>query len=145
MLYFIDTPDAIRVTSDFDEASRIKQGFTGTVYSRHDFQSMEDAQAMADRLNEQAGEMLYIATDAGRSSWPQFDVITAPRVGDEVSSAFNGDYYPEGRIVKISDSLRRIETDTGVIYWRKKQSGRWVASKTWSMVRGHVERRNPSF
>lgn len=56
----------------------------------------------------------YVAIDNGPWHYPRYDVIRRPYVGDLVSKSFNGDSYPRGTIVKISDSLRRVETDTGI-------------------------------
>jgi hypothetical protein len=77
--------------------------------------------------------------------WPKFGVIKTPAIGDEVSYAFNGDSYPAGKIIKISNSLKRIETDTGVTFYRSGLSGVWLYEKTWSMIPGHKNKRNMSF
>lgn len=111
--------------------------------NRNDFDSMAVAQSVAASLSENLG-VAFIATDAGPHCHPQFDVIEAPVVGAEVSYAFNGDSYPCGKIAKISDSLRRVETDSGKVFYRRKESGSWL-HQGWSMVAGHVSKWNPSF
>jgi len=118
---------------------------------RHDFETLEDAQAVAEELNGFPKLNIapfsdkYIATDAGRSCSPRYDVISRPQVGDEVSYAFNGDYYPDGTITKISPTLKKITTDTGSTFYRVRQTGSWKKNGTWSLVHGHIDKRNPSF
>lgn len=150
MLQFaIDTnQNVIGIATDHEVAEEMRAEGR-TVISRHDITSMaqaeelaEDAGMFADQLGQ---DTRYIATDGGAHRWPRYDVIPAPAIGAEVSRAFNGDSYPAGEIVKISASLRRVETSDGTVFWRKRQSGAWVADGTWGMVPGHVERRNPSF
>ena len=88
---------------------------------------------------------LYVAVDSGPNVSPRFDVIKAPRVGDDVSYGFNGDYYPDGKIVKVSKSLM-VTTSTGNVYRRRGKSGSWkMAGGTWSLVPGHRNDKNPCF
>lgn len=135
MLYFVyDNDKLVQVT-----AKCVDNG-----QSRWDFKTIEMAEKVAQDATTLMGD-LYIATDAGEFSGPRYDVIRAPKVGDKVSRAFNGDSYPAGEIVKVSTSLRRVQTSTGVVFWRDKQSARWVSNGTWSMTGGHEERRNPEF
>ena len=98
--------------------------------------NMEDATEIAGLLTEQTGKT-YIPVDRGRYTYPQFSTIQIPEVGDEVSMGFNGDSYPSGKIIKISKSLRRIETDSGKVFWRKNSTG------TWSMIKGIHNNMNP--
>lgn len=112
--------------------------------NRNDFDNMMFAQAVADAATVFSGRK-HIATDSGEWVSPRYDVIEAPAVGDEVSKAFNGDYYPQGTIVKISDSMRVIETSTGLKFYRRKQSGAWINRGTWSLVPGHHTEWNPHF
>lgn len=114
-------------------------------YTRHSFAFFSDAIGMAERANELKNGKTYIATDAGKYSSPQFDVIEAPVVGAEVSQSFNGDMYPCGKITAISKSLKKITTDTGKVFWRYKQTGSWLVNGYASMVAGHHNERNPSF
>lgn len=115
---------------------------------RNDFKSFATAEAYAARATELTGK-LHIPTDSGAHVSPRYDVIEAPEVGDDVSYAFNGDSYPCGKIVKISESMRRIETHDEKrgkrVFYRRGQSAAWIADKTWSLVPGHVYTQNPSF
>jgi hypothetical protein len=114
------------------------------IETRNDWKTMERAEQVAAELSESLG-YLCIATDAGGGVSPRYDVIMCPRVGDEVSYGFNGDTYPCGVITKISDSLRKIETSEGNTFWRRRDSGKWLYQKTWSLIRGHSTTRNPHF
>ena len=112
--------------------------------SRWDFDSLEDAQLIADSATKLTGT-LYIATDAGEWVSPRYDVVVAPAVGDEVSYSFNGDYYPCGTITAISKSLKLVTTSTGRKFYRRRETGSWVNNGMWSLVSGHHNRLNPEF
>ena len=107
--------------------------------SRHDFSSFEQAQEVADAASCFAG-VDYIAIDAGM----RFDVIKAPQLLDPVSYTINGDYYPCGFIVKISETMKKITTTTGKTFYRKRKTGFWL-DHCWSMVQGHHTDKNPHF
>lgn len=109
------------------------------VENRNDWKTLEAAQKVAAHLPG------YIATDAGASVSPRYDVIKLPKVGDKVSKAFNGDSYPCGVIVKISKTLKAITTDGGDVFYRVRQTGSWRTAGTWSLQAGHVYTQNPSF
>jgi len=79
------------------------------------------------------------------STWEGYRPVARPKVGEKVSSAFNGDYYPQGEIVKVSPTSKKVTTSTGAIFYRVKDTGCWKEAGTWSMVRGHVSRLNPHF
>lgn len=111
--------------------------------NRNDWKTMERAETVARELTEATGT-LFLGIDNGPNVSPRYDVIEAPVLGADVSRSFNGDSYPEGTITKISASLRRIETSTGVVFFRKRQSGIW-SDETFVMIRGHVYEQNPSF
>jgi hypothetical protein len=115
-----------------------------TFETRNDWKSFGRAEVVAAQLSLATGTK-YIATDAGPHVSPRYDVIACPQVGQEVSKEFNGDSYPEGVIVSISPTLWRIETSTGATFFRRGKSGTWLESGTWSLTRGHVDKRNPSF
>lgn len=136
MLSFLYTNNGslVKVTSEYERKA----------LNRNDFSSLEMAEKVAQDATDFTGR-LHIATDAGAYCFPRYDVVEAPVVGDEVSRGFNGDYYPAGKIVKVSASLKRVETDTGAVFFRKRQTGSWVEGGTWSMVPGHRSERNPSF
>lgn len=111
---------------------------------RWDWKSFDEAKKIADDLNYLNDA--YMSIDCGANVSPRYDVIHRPQVGDEISYGFNGDYYPDGKIVKVSASLRVIKSDTGSTYYRQGSSGRWVKQGgTWSMIKGNINRRNPSF
>ncbi len=112
--------------------------------NRNDFDSFMLAQAIADSASRLTGRT-YIATDSGEGCYPRYDVIEAPAVGEEVSYAFNGDYYPCGTIVSISKSMKLITTSTGRKFYRSRQSGSWLNGGMWSLVSGHISEKNPSF
>lgn len=110
--------------------------------SRNDFtETIAKKAADAATISEKK-QFLY--TDAGPLQSPRFDVIQAPQIGDLVSKSFNGDSYPVGKIVKISKSYRRIETNSGVVFYRRQRTGSWISGGTWYMVLGVVDERNPS-
>lgn len=112
--------------------------------TRHDFKSLDHAGEIAASATEATGK-LYLPVDSGSGVWPRFDVIEAPAVGDDVSYAFNGDYYPCGQIKSISASFRVITTTEGQKFYRRRESGCWKYNRTWSLVGGHHSELNPSF
>lgn len=122
--------------------------------NRNDWQTFDAAQRVAEVATE-CGVRRYIAVDRGDHVRPRFDVIAAPRVGDEVSKSFNGDSYPCGKIVSISPSMGRIETSDGTVFTRRKpgrgssidRSALWIVkgSSCFSMIPGHHDHRNPHF
>ena len=68
-----------------------------------------------------------------------------PNLNDAVSFAFNGDYRPCGVIVKISKNHKMITTSDGSKFYRQGDATRWLMHKTWSLVKGHIERTNAEF
>jgi hypothetical protein len=111
--------------------------------SRHDFKSFEQALEVADAASCFDG-VDYIATDAGDHCSPRYDVIKAPALLDPVSYYFNGDSYPCGYIKSISKTLKKITTTEGKVFYRSRNSGSWKR-KSWSMIEGHHNERNPHF
>lgn len=138
MLY-IDTNTDKVISADEAKDRRYVETTT-----RHDWLSYDAACELAARVSFAMGE-LYIGIDNGENIYPRYDIIKAPVVGDDVSYTFNGDYYPDGKIVSISESLRVVVTDSGKKYYRRKLTGRWVMNKTWTLVQGHHNDKNPSF
>lgn len=147
------------MTSDFDCAkhdggefkddaarycSKRTEGACVRCPNSHDLKFYTDAAQAANRLCSATGED-WLACDRGRNVSPRYGVVRAPKIGDEVSYAFNGDSYPCGKVVKVSASFRRVETDSGEIFWRRRESASWIYNGTWSLVRGHVNKRNPEF
>jgi hypothetical protein len=112
--------------------------------SRNDFKTFEQAQEVAEAASRFEG-VDYIATDSGAYCSPRYDVIKAPQHLAPVSYCFNGDYYPCGHIKSISKTMKKITTTTGKTFYRRKNTGCWLANGTWSMVEGHIEQRNPMF
>ncbi|AGN30063.1 hypothetical protein VPFG_00060 [Vibrio phage nt-1] len=116
---------------------------------RHDVQSRWDWDCDTIEQVAEVCKMIdderYMVTDAGAGCSPRFDIIEKPQVGDEVSYAFNGDYYPDGEIAKISKTMKMITTTTGKKYYRKQLTGRWVNAGTWTLVQGHVSKLNEEF
>lgn len=133
----------VQLDSNGVAISASHENFDGA-QSRWDWKTLQAAAKVAHELTKSVGT-LHLPVDAGPYTSPRYDVIVAPRVGDKVSKYFNGDSYPEGVITSISASYRRIETDTGCVFWRHKQSGSWISAGTWSLTQGHHELRNPSF
>lgn len=126
----------------FEEAQKLN--WEG-VQDRNNWFTFEEAERIAKLLNETDKSDRYIAVDSGEHVRPRYDVIEVPQIGDPVSRAFNGDYREAGHIAKISKSLKIITTDTGVRFFRRKQTAKWIESGTWSMVHGHKSELNPSF
>ena len=97
----------------------------------------------AKQLTEVIGKKI-IAIDRDRV-YPRFTIMEMYEIGDPVSYAFNGDYYPDGHIVKISPSLM-ITTSTGKKYRRYKTTGTWLQpGGTWRLIDGHHDDKNMSF
>lgn len=141
MLYFIvdEFNEVVEIASYVTPERRSNVNWLG----RNDFNTLERAEAVAESATKFSGK-LHIATETP-NCWPRFDVIEAPAVGTEVSYTFNGDYYPCGKIVKVSKSLQRVTTDTGRVFNRVKSTGCWLSDGMWSMISGHVDRRNMEF
>lgn len=109
-----------------------------------DWNTFEEVARVALSATIFSGEA-YIPVDNGEWVSPRYDVIKAPAVGDKVSYAFNGDFYPDGEIVKISASGKVITTSSGKKYYRSGLTASWKNSKVWSLVQGHHDERNPHF
>jgi hypothetical protein len=58
---------------------------------------------------------------------------------------FNGDYYPEGKIAKVSADKRIVTLENGKRFFRRRLTSAWVYDKTWSLIAGTRNERNPSF
>lgn len=112
--------------------------------TRNDMASLAQANLIAAEATELTGR-LHIGVDQGNHTSPRYDVIEAPVVGAEVSRGFNGDYYPAGKIVKVSASLRRVQTSDGTVFYRRANSAAWVSGNTWAMVAGTVSRLSREF
>ena len=115
--------------------------------TRNDIKTFEQAEDIAAQASAYLQDGLFLAVDQGRGHYPRFDVVRAPKVGAPVSYGFNGDYYPDGYIVKVGGTnCSRVYTDTGSVYNRFRKSSAWIKrGGTWSLVEGHRNERNPSF
>ena len=133
--------------ADWTERAAMERA--GTLQTRSDWTSFEQVEKIAAELSAATGKR-FIPVDAGEWVSPRYDVIEAPIVGAEVSSAFNGDYYPTGKITRVSPDCRVVtatDEHTGTVtrYYRRRLSGAWINERTWSMVSGHRTDKNPSF
>lgn len=149
MLYFKTITDEVTgaITVDGIAEKRTYQTADANLWlSRWDFKTLSYADRIAEAATKFSGK-LHIGIDQGANWSPRFDVVEAPAIGDAVSYAFNGDSYPDGHITHITPgTLRVVKTDTGSVYYRRGNSGRWVKKGgTWSMIDGHHNDRNPSF
>lgn len=113
--------------------------------SHWNYTSFEQVTKLAQELTVAIAGELFLPTDAGEHVSPRYDVIKAPKVGDKVSYAFNGDCYVCGKIIGISPSYRLITTDSGKTFYRKRLTGTWLYNKTWALVNGHHYTQNPEF
>jgi hypothetical protein len=139
--------EVIKVASEMPEGKRkwVSSSEDGSGWmTRHDIKSVEHAAEIAESAQKLTGKT-YLPVDSGSGVWPRFDVIEAPAVGEAVSYAFNGDYYPCGHIKSISASFRMITTTEGQKFYRRKQTANWKYNRTWSLVDGHRSELNPSF
>lgn len=108
-----------------------------------DFKSFDQTKQIAEEVSALTGKQWLACERDGCS--PRFTIIQAPQIGDKVSSGFNGDYYPEGEIIKITPTFR-VTTSTGKQFNRSKNSCGWIAKGgTFFMVAGHVSRQNLEF
>lgn len=119
----------------------------GAHVSRWNFKTFARAQEVAAQANALKDGNEYVATDAGEWQSPRYDVVALPKVGDKVSYAFNGDYYPCGVITSVGAGAKRIvRTDAGAVFYRRKLTGTWLKEGgTWALVAGHHNDKNPSF
>jgi hypothetical protein len=110
--------------------------------SRWDWKDFATVERLAKYVTAMTGKT-YLPTDASASTSPRYDIIEAPMVGDEVSYGFNGDYYPCGKITRITKGWR-VTTDSGKVFNRVRDTGGWrMVGGTWWMVDGVVDERNP--
>lgn len=110
-----------------------------------DVSSYDNAVEIAAHLSTLTGKC-HLGVDKGEYVWPRFDVIEFDvKPGTLVSMGFNGDYYPEGAVKKVSDDKRIVTLENGKRFFRRKLSAAWVHDRTWSLVPGVKDERNPSF
>jgi hypothetical protein len=140
--FIIKAGTLVSVTTDYTRDCELPADTA--LFNRNDFKSFEVAEEMAVAATKLTGK-LHIATDAGKWSYPQFDVIAAPAVGEKVSQSFNGDSYPRGEIVSVSKTLKLVTTSTGHKFYRLRNTGSWLDNGYACMIAGHVSEMNPSF
>lgn len=112
--------------------------------TRNDWKTKEAVDQIAADLSTVTGTK-FIGIDGGEGISPRFDIIRCPAVGDDVSMAFNGDYYVCGKIVSVSGTMKVIRTSDGKKFYRKGESGTWKYLRTWTLIQGHYNTRNPHF
>ena len=141
MLYFkVINNRVVEIASELSEEQQLDRSWK----SRHYIESFGQVYALASEISDLTGS-LYLGCDGGEGVWPRFDIIKAPQVGDKVSYSFNGDCYPDGEIVKISEQWQ-VTTSTGNKYRRRKNSSSWLRTGgTWSLIPGHHFEQNPHF
>lgn len=109
------------------------------------FDTMPEAVKAAEEQTKATGQE-WLSCDRGSHVWPRYCIVQTPAVGDKVSYGFNGDYYPDGEIVRVSGGNLTVTTSGGHRYYRRGNSPTWIqAGGTWSLVSGHRDERNPSF
>lgn len=104
----------------------------------------DHATKLAELATLQTSET-YLPVDKGDYCSPRYTIVTVPKIGAEVSMGFNGDYYPQGTIIRVSESGRVVTTSTGKTFYRRRLSSSWLHDGMWSLVAGHVSRLNPHF
>ncbi len=147
VLFQNDKIVALAPSSPFTGTPKLKE-FPGIKYNRvedsWDWKTMEQVEKIAAEISAITGTV-YIAADSGSGVSPRFDIIKPPKIGDEVSYGFNGDYYPCGTIARITRG-GMVVTTTGKKFNRRKQSAAWVmVGGTWSLAQGHISEQNPHF
>ena len=115
-----------------------------------DMKSFEEAEVIAIKLTELTGET-YLAFDNGSGTSHRYGVMVPPKVGDDVSFGFNGDYYPCGKVVRITPGWRIYTEDPSTsgtrskcMFNRKGKTSGWkMKGGTWGLVKGIHDERNP--
>lgn len=112
-----------------DHAAREAQGWQ-TSWDWSDFLTVE---LIANELSAATGRD-FLPCDRGDHVSPRYDVIEAPKLGDDVSRGFNGDYYPVGKVTRITGAGRRIietKDERGTVrkFYRVKLSAAWREGK----------------
>jgi hypothetical protein len=138
--------DDVSMTNPATISTRPTPSPDGQWLSTRDIVSIEQAEKIAADLASM-GIAQFIVIDHGKWVSHRFDLVIPPQIGDEVSKAFNGDYYPDGKVIHVTKgTFRIVKTDTGGVYYRRGKTGSWIRKGgTWSLVQGHINRRNPSF
>lgn len=107
------------------------------------FETQKTAERARDILNlAEPGQFFVYKSNYACDPWV---VAKLPQVGEPVSEAFNGDYYPRGVIVKVSKTGAKVTTSTGHVFTRSRKRPSVWANGSFSMVPGHHDKRNPHF
>jgi hypothetical protein len=105
--------------------------------------SFAEAQALAETASKAYPELAILPYDYGYGVYPAYGIIEAPKVGDDVSYGFNGDYYPLGKVEQIGKDYKRIKAG-GKWWYRRKLTPSW-RNGCWALVKGTYDERNPEF
>lgn len=109
-----------------------------------DWTSFEEVERLALYVTAMIGKT-HLAVDNTNAVSPRYDVMVAPKVGDHVSYGFNGDFYPDGEITKITKGWMII-TSGGNTYRRKGKRASWLQpGGTWSLVQGWISQQSTPF
>lgn len=139
MLFIKFSPSGLPIEVRDEIPQELKNGAWNDAWQdRNDWTSRAEVDRIARYLTAMTGD-LYVGTERGTS----FDIVRAPKVGDEVSYSFNGDTYPDGVVVKVTKTLQ-VKTSTGKTYRRHGQTGSWT-NNAWSLIPGHIYEQNPHF
>lgn len=159
MLYMkVDTNQNVIATSaQFPEECNQPGSWARDIYgnlghgwlNRTDITSLEQAQALAESASGTLG-IPHLAVDRGVGVSPRYDVIEAPMVGDEVSMAFNGDYYFIGKITRIGAGYKQIKVvgpDGDKVFHRQGNGNGpgWLYQRMWRLVAGKHSSLNQEF
>ena len=116
----------------------------GWMSLRQDIATGEEGQRLATYITALTGKVFLVASE-GSSSHPRWYVFEAPCIGDDVSRGLNGDYYPCGKITKITKNWK-VTTDSGASFNRVRETSSWKEVRgSFFMVQGIIDERNPHF
>lgn len=156
MLYFVQ--DVRRDVVEIGDLAKFDDRAVGIASHHATLRTWVDAENLAEAANRFAirtspedcwHETTFVPVDRGRNVSPRYDVVPLFKVGEEVSKTINGDYYPIGKVARVSDGplYRRIVVegeDGATVFWRNGRSESWREG-SWRLVRGVVDKRNPDF
>jgi len=119
-----------------------------TKYTHASFWNLKtfaDAEVLAEQVSKEKG-YVHLAYDYGTNVSPRYGIVAPPKVGEDISYAFNGDYYPDGQVKSVSANCRVITTTGGHTFYRRLRTPNWkMAGGTWFLVKGHRNDKNPCF
>lgn len=131
------------------DLTQVTTEHTPAFLNRNDLRSLDDAMVVAKGLTANIAGRTFLHTDAGPNWSPRFDVVEPPKVGDQVSQESNGDAYYVGVVEKVSKTYRIVTVrcpDGSTVQARRRLiTGTWRVGGGWALVKGVVEKRNPSF